>query len=184
VDVNIKEVDNISSVPLDPVEISSVDQVQKISPVAVHVKELNQIAPLQIETLRIDRLREIDPLTVDRLNVTRLPVVNLSVNQVPEVAIGVSRLPPVALAVQQCFHMPSDYTARARFLGFEFLRLHLTGHTHIIPQERTRPAHVHTPNVSFPIVTEGGPAQPLPHALPHPRCLRVGRPRFAYGARR
>lgn len=188
-DVNIKEVDNISPVTINPVEISSVDKVEKIAPVAVHIKELNQIAPLQIETMRIDRVRDIDALAVDRLNVTRLPVVNLSVNQVPEVAIGVSRLPPVAVSVEQCFDLPSDYTARARFLGVEVLSLHISGRTRIIPHERARPVHAHSPSYSFPLVTTGDPARPdklkaCRQAISQPPALSVGRPRYDYKAHR
>ena len=62
-DVNIKEVDNISPVEIAsidkiaPIEISSIDKVEKIAPVAVHIKELNQVEPLLVESLRIDRLR-------------------------------------------------------------------------------------------------------------------------------
>lgn len=54
-DVNIKEVDNISPVTIAaiqsiaPVEISSIDKIEKIAPVAVHIKELNQVEPLLIE---------------------------------------------------------------------------------------------------------------------------------------
>jgi len=191
VDVNIKEVENISPVTVEPVEISSVDKVEKIAPVAVHVKELNQIAPLQIETMRIDRVREIDPLAVDRLNVTRLPVVNLSVNQVPEVPIAVSRVPPVAILLQQCFDLPSDYVARARFLGLEFLQLRVSGRTRVIPHERARPARIYKPSCSFPLVTTGGPAladesktRCAGAAAPGPRAVYVGKPRFAYVANR
>jgi hypothetical protein len=195
-DVKITEVDNISAVTIAaiqsiaPVEISSIDKVEKIAPVAVHIKEVNQIAPLLVESLRIDRVREIDPLSVDRLNVTRLPVVNLSVNQVPEIAISVSQLPSVAIAVQQCFDMPSDYTARARFLGFEVLRIHLSGQTRVIPRDRARREQVHTPDRSFPLVAAAGnPAIPskleerCAEAIPLPRAVNCGPPRFAYAAR-
>ena len=195
-DVNIKEVDNISAVTIAaiqsiaPVEISSIDKIEKIAPVAVHIKEVNQIAPLLVESLRIDRVREIDPLSVDRLNVTRLPVVNLSVNQVPEIAISVSQLPSIAIAVQQCFDMPSDYTARARFLGFEVLRIHLSGQTRVIPRDRARREQAHTPDRSFPLVAAAGnPAIPskleerCAEAIPVPRAVNCGPPRFAYAAR-
>jgi hypothetical protein len=182
-DVDIK---NNATNPVG-VEITSVD---KIAPVAVHIKELNQVEPLLIESLRIDRVREIDPLSVDRLNVTRLPVVNLSVNQVPEVTIGVSRLPPVAIAMQQCFDMPSDYTARARLLGFEVLRIHLSGTTRVIPRDRARREQAHTPDRSFPLVAAAGnPAIPskleerCAEAIPLPRAVNCGPPRFAYAAR-
>ena len=187
---------NITNNPLDvditglpKVEISSIDTIKQIAPVAVHVKEVNQIHPLLIESLRIDRVRDIDPLSVDRLNVTRLPMVNLTVNQVPEVAIGVSRLPPVAIAVEQCFDMPSDYTARARFLGFEVLRIHLSGNTRIIPRDRARREQAHAPDRSFPLVAAAGnPAIPskreerCAEAIPLPHAVSFGPPRFAYAA--
>ena len=164
VDVSVKEVDNISPVTiasidkLAPLEISSID---KLAPVAVHIKELNQVDPLLIESLRVDRVQHVDPLAVDRLNITRLPVVNLSVNEVPEISLGVSRIPPVALAVQQCFNLPSDYTARARFLGFEVLRIHIQGCTRLVPQDQTRREQAHTHERSFPeVAPAGNPAIP------------------------
>ena len=127
---------------------------------------------------------------VKQTNVTRLPVVNLSVNQVPEIAIGVSRLPPVAIAVQQCFDMPSDYTARARFLGIEVLRIHLSGLTRVIPRDRVRREQAHTPDRSFPLVAAtGNPAIPskleerCAEAIPLPHAVSFGPPRFAYAAR-
>ncbi len=186
-DVDITNTVSVDITGIPPIEISSID---KIAPVAVHIKELNQVEPLLIESLRIDRVREIDPLAVDRLNVTRLPVVNLSVNQVPEVAISVSQLPSVAIAVQQCFDMPSDYTARARFLGFEVLRIHLAGTTRVIPRDRARREQAHTPDRSFPLVAAAGnPAirskleERCAEAIPLPRAVNCGPPRFAYAAR-
>jgi hypothetical protein len=186
-DVDITNTVSVDITGIPPIEISSID---KIAPVAVHIKELNQVEPLLIESLRIDRVREIDPLSVDRLNVTRLPVVNLSVNQVPEVSISVSQLPSVAIAVQQCFDMPSDYTARARFLGFELLRIHLSGTTRVIPRDRARREQAHTPDRSFPLVAAAGnPAIPskleerCAEAIPLPRAVNCGPPRFAYAAR-
>jgi hypothetical protein len=188
ISVKITEVDNISTVPVDitgipPIEISSID---KVAPVAVHIKELNQIDPLLIESLRIDRLTNIDPLSVDRLNVTRLPVVNISVNQVPEVAISVNRLPPVAVALTQSFDLPSDYTARARFLGVEVLRVHLTGCTRLLPRDCARREQAHTHERSFPeVAVAGNPAIPsrmeegCAVSLP---ALNCGPPCFAYPA--
>jgi hypothetical protein len=164
VDVNVKEIDNISPVTiasidkLAPLEISNID---KIAPVAVHIKELNQVDPLLIESLRVDRVQHVDPLAVDRLNITRLPVVNLSVNQVPEISLGVSRIPPVALAVRQCFDFPSDYTARARFLGFEVMRIHIQGRTRLVPHDPARREQAHTHERSFPeVAAVGNPAIP------------------------
>ena len=121
---------------------------------------------------------------------TRLPVVNLSVNQVPEISIGVSQIPPVAIAVQQCFDMPSEYTARARFLGFEVLRIHLSGTTRIIPRDGARREQSHSHDRSFPMVAAAGnPAIPskleerCAEAIPLQRAVHCGPPRFAYAAR-
>ncbi len=166
-DVNVKEVRNIDPVEIRridniaPVTIDSIRQVEAVAPVAVHIKELNQVDPLLIDSLRIDAVRNLDPLQVDQLNVTRLPVVNLSVNQVPNVDLNVRRLPPVSVAVHQTFDMPSDYTARAEFLGFEVLRIHLRGCTRIVPQDCARREVAHSHERSFPAVAaSGNPAIP------------------------
>jgi hypothetical protein len=163
-DVNIKQVTDI-----DPIRIQEVDRiapltiasVDKVAPVAIHVKELNQIEPLLIESLRVDAIRNLDPLRVDRLNVTRLPVVNLSINQVPGVDINVRRLPPVSVGVHQVFEIPSHYTARAQFLGFEIMRVQLEGRTRVIPRGGTRREQAHVHERSFPdVAAVGNPAIP------------------------
>jgi hypothetical protein len=192
VDVNIKQVTGIDPpIPIAPVTIAAIQTVDKIAPVAVHIKELNQVEPLLIESLRVDRVREIDPLNVDRLNVTRLPVVNLSVNQVPGVELDVRRIPPVAIAVHQTFDLPSRYTARARFLGFEVLRVELAGKTCVVPRECARREEAHTHERSFAeVAAVGNPAIPsrleetCAEAVPCGRAeaLRFGPPRFAYPA--
>lgn len=198
-DINIKRVQNIDPVTLNPVTIKEVDKiapvtiaaVEKVAPVAVHVKELNQIEPLLIESLRVDRVREIDPLHVEKLNVTRLPVVNLSVSRVPQVELEVRRLPPVAIGIHQMFELPSQYTARARFLGFEVLRVEIAGNTRMIPRECARREQAHTHERSFADVAAlGNPA--IPSRLeercaravpaPPPGPLRLGPPGFAYRA--
>jgi hypothetical protein len=154
--VNITGVHNI-----DPLTIETIHRVEQVAPIAVHLKELNQIDPFTIESLRVDYVGQIDPLRVDRLNVTQLPMVNLSVSQVPEVAIGVSRMPPIAVSLQQSFEMPSDYTARAQILGFEFLRIKLTGTTRIVPRDCARREQAHTQDRSFPeVAAAGNPAIP------------------------
>lgn len=196
-DVNIKQVSGVDPIPIGsvsniaPVTIAAIQEVDKIAPVAVHIKELNQGDPLAIESLRVDRVREIDPLTVDRLNVTRLPVVNLSVNQVPGVELDVRRIPPVAIGVHQTFELPSHYTARARFLGFEVLRVEIAGKTCVIPRDCARREESHTHERSFAeVAAVGNPAIPsrfeercaeaVPCGAPAP--LRLGPPRFAYPA--
>jgi hypothetical protein len=188
--VKITEVDNVSTVPVDitgvpPIEISSIDKVDKIAPVAVHIKELNQVEPLMIESLRIDRVARVDPLSVDRLNVTRLPVVNISVNQVPGIGIRVGAMPPVAVALTQSFDLPSDYTARARFLGIEVLRIHLTGSSHLIPRDSARREQAHLHERSFPdVAAAGNPAIPSRMEERYAVAVNCGPPRFAYSASR
>jgi hypothetical protein len=203
-DVRVKEVRNIDPVRIQqvdqiaPVTIESIKRVEKVAPVAVHIKELNQIDPLSIESARIDGFRNIDPLQVDRLNVTRLPVVNLSVNQIPTVDLNIRRLPPVSIAVQQAFDLPSSYMARARFLGFEILRLQIQGRTRVIPRDCTQREQAHVHERSFPdVAAVGNPAIPTrmtEHSAemtvcrpPVPPCrhratLNAGPPRFQYKA--
>lgn len=201
-DVNIKQVTGVDPIPIGevdniaPVTIAAIQKVEKIAPVAVHIKELNQVDPLLIESLRVDRVREIDPLNVDRLNVTRLPVVNLSVNRVPRVELDVRRIPPVAIGVHQVFELPSQYTARARFLGFEVLRVEISGTTRVLPRECARREESHAHERSFAeVAAVGNPAIPsrleehwaeaVPCGTmkPPPPDLRPGPPRFAYAAR-
>ena len=191
IDVNIDEVNSISPVPIsqvDNIAPVTIARISEIAPAAIHVKELNQIDPLTVESLCVDRVTNLDPLHVDRLNVTRLPVVNLSVNQVPEVALGINRLPPVAIAIQQSFDMPSDYTARAQLLGFEVLRVRLTGTTRVVPRDCARREQAHTHDRSFPdVAAAGNPAIPsrleerCAETVSGPPPLTWGRPRFAYG---
>ena len=193
ISVNIEEVQSISTVPVDiinvpPVEISSIDKIERIAPVAVHIKELNQVDPLLVESLRIDRISNLDPVSVDRLNVTRLPVVNISVNQVPEIAIGVASLPPVAIALTQSFDLASDYLARARFMGVEVLRLRLTGSTRVTPRDCARREQAHEHQVSFPqVAAAGNPAIPSRMEERYAVAaadLHCGAPRFSYSAAR
>lgn len=198
-DVNVKQVTGVDPIPIGkvdniaPVTIAAIQEIDKIAPVAVHIKELNQVDPLLIESLRVDRVREIDPLNVDRLNVTRLPVVNLSVNQVPEVELDVRRIPPVAIGVHQSFELPSQYTARARFLGFEVLRVEIAGKTCILPRDCARREESLAHERSFAeVAAVGNPAIPsrleercseaVPCRTVKPPALRLGPPRFAYSS--
>ena len=189
ISVKITEIDTVHTIPVDinkipPVHITGIDQVHQIAPVAVHIKELNQVDPLLIESLRVDRVSNIDPLSVDRLNVTRLPVVNLSVNHAPEIAIAVKSLPPVPIALTQAFDLSSDYSARARVLGFEVLRLRLTGSTRVTPRDLARREQAHTPDTSFPrVAAAGNPAIPSrmeERSTVVRHGLHCGAPRFAY----
>jgi hypothetical protein len=201
-DVNVKEVRNIDPVEIQridniaPVTIDSIRQVEAVAPIAVHIKELNQVDPLLIDSLRIDAVRNLDPLQVEELNVTRLPVVNLSVNQVPNVGLDVRRIPPVSIGVHQTFDMPSSYTARAEFLGFEVLRIHLQGRTRIVPRDCARREQAHAHERSFPeVAAVGNPAIPsfaegcsgYAPRKGHRHAghgISVGTPRYSYGSAR
>lgn len=157
-DVEINRVHDVEPLDLNPVTVKS---VQAVAPVAVHLKEVNQVAPLSIESVRVDRVANVDPLHVDRLNVTRLPIVNLAVQQVPEVALSVGRVPPIAISIQQSFELTSDYTARARLLGVEVLRMRLTGTTRVAPRSCARREHAHSHERSAPdVAAVGNPAIP------------------------
>ncbi len=196
-DVNIQQVTGVDPIPIGevdniaPVTIAAIEKVQNIAPVAVHIKELNQVEPLLVESLRVDRVREIDPLHVDRLNVTRLPVVNLSVSRVPGVELDVRRIPPLAIGIHQMFELPSQYTARARFLGLEVLRVEIAGKTRVLPRDCARREESHSHARSFgEVAAVGNPAIPsrleerCARAVPaaDARALRLGPPGFAYRA--
>jgi hypothetical protein len=65
------------------------------------------------------------------------------------VDMNLRRVPPLSMGTHQNFDLPSSYTVRARFLGFEFLRLHVCGRTMILPQERYRREQSRVPNRSY-----------------------------------
>ena len=167
--VSIKEVRNIDPLRVDRVsdiapltiEPLTIAAVEKVAPVAVHLKEVNHIDPLSIDSLRVSEVRDIDPLRIQELNVTRLPTVNLSVRQLPQIDFNVRRMPPLSVGLSQDMCLPSNYTLRARLLGFEVLRLHIDGDTKLIPVERARREQSHTHNRSYPeVVAAGNPAIP------------------------
>ncbi|PXF58385.1 MAG: hypothetical protein C4B58_06670 [Deltaproteobacteria bacterium] len=138
-----------------------IGEVQNISPVAAHIKEVNQIDPISVEELHVNEVRNIDPLNIEKFNVTNLPLLNMSLRQLPSVDLNIRRLPAVSIGSHQDFHMPSSYTVRARFLGIELFRIHLDGHTRIVPRERFRREQGRTQNRSFPVPeTAGNPAIP------------------------
>ena len=138
-DVDVKQVKNI-----DPVTIKEIDKVAnieplriaKIAPAAVHVKELNNIDPITIESLRVDEVRNLDPVRIDRFDVTHLPTVNLSLGEVPALDLNLRRIPPLAVGLHQELLLPSEYLIRARFLGLELLRLHVSGQTRLHPRDQ------------------------------------------------
>lgn len=142
-------------------KITGIDRVKHIDPVAVHLKEVNHIDPLTIDALHISEVKNIDPLEITRFNVTSLPMVNVSLQQVPSVDINIKSLPAISIGVHQNFCIPSDYTLRARVLGIELMRLHLSGQSTVIPQDRARREQMRSDNKSFPVVSAvGNPAIP------------------------
>ena len=145
---------------LAPVTVN-VDELQKISPIAVHLKEVNHIDPLSVESLFVSQVRNIEPLNIAKFNVTNLPQVNLAMRQLPPVELNVGRLPAVSIGTHQEFDLPSHYEVRARLLGFEFLRVQLSGRTRIAPSERYRREQDRDDSRSFPrVATAGNPAIP------------------------
>jgi hypothetical protein len=126
-EIGIDEVKNI-----EPLRIA------KIAPAAVHVKELNHVDPLTIESLRIDEVKNIDPVKVDHFDVTHLPTVNLSIGEAPELDLNLRQIPPFAIGLHQDFVLPSEYLIRARLLGFEFLRIQVTGRTVMHARDQVR----------------------------------------------
>jgi hypothetical protein len=140
-DVDVKSVKNI-----DPIVIKEIDavknieplQIAKIAPAAIHVKELNQIDPITVDSLRVDEVRNLEPVKINQFDVTTLPTVNLSLGEVPALDLNLRRIPPLAVGVHQHFVLPSEYLIRARFLGLEVLRLHVSGQTTIHPHENAR----------------------------------------------
>ena len=140
-DIDVKSVKNI-----DPVVIKEIDaiknieplQIAKIAPAAVHVKELNHIDPISIDSLRVDEVRNLEPVKINQFDVTTLPTVNLSLGEVPTLDLNLRGIPPLAVGVHQEFVLPSEYLIRARFLGLEVLRLHVSGRTLVRPHEQAR----------------------------------------------
>jgi hypothetical protein len=138
-----------------------IQKVQNIAPVAVHIKEVNNIDPISVESLYVSQVRNIEPLRIDKLNVTSLPMVNMALRQIPPVNLSIRDLPAISVGTHQVFDLPSDYVVRARLLGFEVLRVHLSGSTRIAPSERFRREQERADNRSFPTVaTAGNPAIP------------------------
>jgi hypothetical protein len=173
---------------IEPLEIA---RVANVEPVAIHIKEVNHIDPLAIDSLHIDEVRNIDPIRVQEFNVTRLPTVNLAVRQIPPVDFNVRHMPPLSVSLGQDFCLPSNYTFRARLLGFEVLRVNVDGRTGILPEERARREQVRAHERSFPeVAAAGNPAIPsksvevrvdtLPTCAP---CfaLSPGGPRMPFG---
>jgi hypothetical protein len=187
-DVDVKQVKNI-----DPVTIKSIDQVTnidplriaKIAPAAVHVKELNHIDPISIDSLRVDEMRNIDPFRIERFDVTTLPTVNLSIGDAPSLDLNIRRIPPLAIGLGQNLVLPSEYQVRARLLGLEILRVHITGRTMLRPcdeprretsksHERSQREVAAVGNPAIPVVCTEESAEAVVHrpAPVHPRHRR------------
>jgi hypothetical protein len=146
--------------PNAPLHVN-VEKLQNIAPMAVHVKEVNLVDPISIESLFVSQVRNIEPLNIAKFNVTNLPQVNLAMRQLPPVELNVGRLPAVSIGTHQEFDLPSHYEVRARLLGFEFLRVQLSGRTRIAPSERYRREQDRADSRSFPrLATAGNPAIP------------------------
>ena len=134
-DVNVTDLPAIRTDPsantIGIDEVTNIEplRIAKIAPAAVHVKELNHIDPLTVESLQVDAVRNIDPVKVDKFDVTSLPTVNLTIGEAPELDLNLREIPPFAIGLHQDFVLPSEYFIRARLLGFEFLRVHVTGRT-------------------------------------------------------
>lgn len=167
-DVNVTD---LPPVRFDPSENNiGIDQVTnieplriaKIAPAAVHVKELNHIDPLTVESLCIDEVKNIDPVKVERFDVTYLPTVNLTIGEAPELDLNLRQIPPFAVGLHQDFVMPSEYLIRARLLGFEFLRVQVTGRTVMHPRDQARREVSASHERSFrEVAAVGNPAIPV-----------------------
>jgi hypothetical protein len=205
-DITVTDDSNVQPVRIDPgssLDVQNgpgsplhvqVQELQKIAPMAVHLKEVNHVDPLSVESLFVSQVRNIEPLNIARFNVTNLPLVNLALRQMPAVELNVGRLPAVSIGTHQVFDLPSNYVVRARLLGFEFLRVQLSGRTRITPSERYRREQDRADNRSFPrAATAGNPAIPSVRREtsavcmdggPHHGGLRVGDCQCGLGVRR
>jgi hypothetical protein len=189
-DVDVKQVKNI-----DPVTIKSVDQVKnidplriaKIAPAAIHVKELNHIDPISIDSLRVDEFRNVDPFRIERFDVTTLPTVNLSIGEAPSLDLDIRRIPPLAIALGQNVVLPSEYHVRARLLGLEILRIHITGRTMLRPcdeprrevsasHERSQREVAAVGNPAIPVICTEERAEAVVQRRPPPRRGHSHRP--------
>jgi hypothetical protein len=75
--------------------------------------------------------------------------------------MNVRRLPPVSVGLHQNIQIPSNYVVRMQLLGFEFLRVALSGQSQLIPHEKYRREQERTHERSFPqVAVAGNPAIP------------------------
>jgi hypothetical protein len=191
-DVDVKSVKNI-----DPLVIKEIDavknieplQIAKIAPAAIHVKELNHIDPISVDSLRVDEVRNLEPVKIEQFDVTTLPTVNLSLGEIPELDLNMSRMPPLAVGLHQAFVLPSEYLVRARLFGFEVLRLHVTGQTHVHPRDEARrevsASHERSyreaaavGNPCIPVESREERSEMIVHGRPRPEMSRQGHRRI------
>jgi hypothetical protein len=178
---------NANEIGIDEVKNIEPLRIAKIAPAAVHIKELNHIDPLTVESLQVDAIRNIDPVKVDKFDVTSLPTVNLTIGQAPELDLNLREIPPFAIGLHQDFVLPSEYLIRARLLGFEFLRVHVTGRTvmHARDQVRREVSASHersyrsvaaVGNPGIPVTCTEDYAEAVVHSRPrsNPRTHRAG----------
>jgi hypothetical protein len=155
------EIEKVKDVEIERVKDVEIEKVQHIAPIAAHIKEINNIDPLSVDTFNVSQVRNIDPLRVQQFNVTDLPQVNISLRQLPAVDMNVRRLPPLSLGVHQDFQIPSNYMVRMQWLGFELIRIAVTGQTCVIPRDKFRREQARAHNRSFPeLAAAGNPAIP------------------------
>jgi hypothetical protein len=155
------EVEHVKDVEIKYVKDVEIEKIQHIAPVAAHIKEINNIDPLSVDAFNVSQVKNIDPLRIQQFNVTDLPQVNISLRQMPAVDMNVRRLPPLSLGMHQDFQIPSNYMVRMQWLGFELIRIAVTGQTSVIPRDKFRREQARTHNRSFPEpAAAGNPAIP------------------------
>lgn len=165
VDVDkVRDVEPLRVKEVKGIEPIGIKHVQNIAPAAVHIKEVNHIDPLSIDSLHVSEIKNIEPISINKFNITNLPMLNMSLRQLPAVDMNIRKLPPISVGTHQEFHVPSNYTLKARFLGVEFFRINLDGHTMLVPKERFRREQARAQNRSFPeTAVAGNPAIPSVH---------------------
>ena len=134
-------------------------------------------------------MRNLEPVKIERFDVTHLPTVNLSLGEVPALDLNLRRIPPFAVGLHQEFVLPSEYFIRARLLGLEFLRVHVTGRTLVHPHDQARrevsSSHERSyrdvaavGNPAIPVTCEEKSAEVVHHAR-RPRAAKPAAPRPA-----
>jgi hypothetical protein len=155
------EIEHVKDVEIERVKDVEIDRIQRIAPMAAHIKEINNIDPLTIDSFNITEFKNIDPIRIQQFNVTNLPNVNVTLRQLPQVDMNIRTLPPLSVGLNQDFVMPSNYTVRMQLLGFEVMRIGLSGETRVVPRDKARREQARTLNMSAPQpAAAGNPAIP------------------------